>query len=368
MSFKHSARSYARLRGRDGSVIIAVAVSIVALFAFAIVAIDGAILMTAKTQLQNAADAAALAGASGLAEGSEDLAIERAIATAGLNRAVQETQSPVVIMAEDVTFPEANHVRVRTHRTVATGDALRTYFLRVVDLARPNTTNVTAVAEAEVSPICGTDCLKPWGVPDRWNDLNHNGQYDAGEPYDPIETGYMPPADVGVEIVLKVGNPNSSIVPGQFFPVCFPPLGQAEGPRTGGAIYRTWIAGCEPYTVSVGDSLLLEPGNMVGPTIQGVDEIIARDPGAYWDTGSKTIRGSAFGTSPRVIKVAYIDPSRPPNSGRQHVFVSKIGAFFLESTGPGSRVNARFMQLATPGVPCDDESQGSFVLGYILVR
>lgn len=358
---------FRRWRNREGSVVILVAVSIAALLAFAILAIDGAILMTAKTQLQNAADAAALAGASGLAEGSQDLAVERAIATAGLNSAVQQVQSPVVITAADISFPEERHITVVTHRTQATGDPLRTYFLRVVDLARPNTTDVTAVAEAEVSPLCGTDCLKPWGVPDRWDDLDSDGECDAGE-YDPVGTGYMPPGDVGVEIVLKVGSPGAAIVPGQFFPVCFPPLGHSESPFTGGAIYREWIRECEPYTISVGDSLLLEPGNMVGPTIQGVDEIIAADPGAYWDVSRGTVMGSAFGTSPRVIKVVYIDPSRPPDSGRQHVFVAKIGAFFLERTGPGSRVTARFMAIATPGVPCEDDSGESFVMGYILVR
>ena len=39
---------------------IMVTVSIVALFAFAVLAIDGAILMATRTQLHNAADAAAL--------------------------------------------------------------------------------------------------------------------------------------------------------------------------------------------------------------------------------------------------------------------------------------------------------------------
>ena len=34
-----------------------------------------------------------------------------------------------------------------------------------------------------------------------------------------------------------------------------------------------------------GDLLLMEPGNMVGPTTQGIEDLIAQDPDAYWDTG-----------------------------------------------------------------------------------
>ena len=60
-----------------------VTVAIVALMSFAIISIDGAILLTTKGQLQNAADSAALAGASALLEGDQALAVNRAIEFAG---------------------------------------------------------------------------------------------------------------------------------------------------------------------------------------------------------------------------------------------------------------------------------------------
>ena len=49
-----------------GGAMIMVAVALFATFAFAVLAIDAPILMVSRTQLQSAADAAALAGASGL--------------------------------------------------------------------------------------------------------------------------------------------------------------------------------------------------------------------------------------------------------------------------------------------------------------
>src|SRR5512139_292943 len=107
------------LRSQRGSVLIMLCFVLVVMFAFAVIAVDGAILMASKTELQSAADAAALAGASGLLTGSPDEAVQRAIDFAGFNRAVEQNHTPVVITAEDVSFPESDVVRVRTHRTAA---------------------------------------------------------------------------------------------------------------------------------------------------------------------------------------------------------------------------------------------------------
>jgi hypothetical protein len=264
-----------------------------------------------------------------------------------------------VITPEDVTFPESDVIRVQTHRTQETGDALRTYFRRLVDPLHSNTADVTAVAEARIFDICGTKCLKPWGLPDRWDDRNHNGVYDHGEYYEAGVTSYQAPGDIGRTLTLKVGNPQSTITPGQFMPVCYPPLGSPEGaPESGGDAYREWIAGCEPYTVGVGDRLQLEPGNMVGPTSQGVEELIALDPGAYWHNGSETIRGSAYGLSPRIAFVPLIDPTMPPTPGRNWVRVARIGVLFIERIS-GNDVIGRFISINVPGIPCPPGSPGT---------
>ena len=345
-----------------------VAVAMFALFAFAVLAIDGALLLTTRTQLHAAADAAALAGASGLLEGSQNTAIERAINFASYNSAVQDTKAPVIITAADISFPEPDVIRVRTHRTEATGDALRTYFRKVIS---PFTTaDVTAVAAAKVYDVCGGRCLKPWSIPDRWDDANDNGAYDEGELYDPDITGYQAPGDVGVGITLKVGNPQQTIAPGIFFPINFPPLDNEYGekPLTGGKWYETWISDCTPYLVEVGDRLQLEPGNMVGPTKHGMEDLIAQDPNAEWDPGSKTVVGSDFGLSPRIGLIPFFDPTQPPSSGRNFVTVVKLGAFFIESTGPGGQVNGRFIQISTQGIPCPGGTSSSFIKTIVLVE
>lgn len=380
---------------------VSVTVSIVMLFAFCIVAIDGPVLMTTKTQLQNGADAAALAGASGLII-SQDEATARAIQYAAFNNAVRETLEPIAITDADVTFPTPTRVRVVTHRTAATGDPLRTYFLRILDFAHPNLVDVSASAVAEIQAVCSTRCVKPWAIPDRWDDAdgdstydyaedytddnmngtwdpgewyddaNGNGVWDPDEFYDPILTGYVAPGDVGVPMVLKVGNPQQSIASGQFFPVDYPPLGGPVAPITGGDQYREWIATCSPYLVSPGDSLQLEPGNMVGPTLQGIDDLIVLDPYAYWDDNTNQVEDSAWGFSPRIAIVPLFDPRYPPGSGRgDNVIVAKLGAFFIESTGPGSRVVGRYISLGTGGIACTEEEGngvGAFLFGIRLVE
>lgn len=369
-AFKSAARNLALVRNQRGSVLLLVAFMIAALLAFAALAIDGAILMTARTQLHNAADAAALAGASGLLDGGPDVAIDRAIRFSSLNNAVEKKLSAVEITAEDISFPESNVIRVRTHRTEATNDALKTYFLRIVSPFRSSTADVTAVSAARVYDVCGARCLKPWAIPDRWEDADNNGIYDEGEYYDADATGYTEAMDVGTQIVLKVGEPQETIESGVFFPVTFPPLETGQGkPETGGKDYYNWVISCAPYLVNDGDRLVVEPGNMVGPTYHGMDELTAQDPGAYWDEYSGSIRGSEYARSPRIALVPFFDPRIPPTSGRNWVKVTKIGAFFIESIRGNGDVTGRFVKVTVQGAPCSNKQLGnSMVKGIALIE
>lgn len=358
------------INNRRGSALIMVTVAIVAVFAFAVLAIDGAILMTSRTQLHAAADAAALAGATALIEGDKALAIDRAIMVASNNEAVEDDMTPVVITPDDISFQGQNIIRVTTHRTAETGDPIRTYFLRVINSMSNNTADMTASAAAKAYDVCTSKCLKPWAIPDRWNDANSNGVYDQGEPYGPKSTGYQAPNDVGLRITLKEGDSQGTIAPGIYYPVNYPPLDSGEGnPITGGDQYREWIYGCEPFGVTRGDRLQLEPGNMVGPTRQGMEELIAADPNATWNPHTGQVMNSAFGLSPRIALVPMFDPTKPPNSGRNYVTVSKIGAFFIESISPSGEVRGRFIQINWQGAECPGGGLGSsFIKGIRLIE
>ena len=393
------------LKDEKGASVIMVAGAIVMIFGFAVLAIDLSMMQLAKTQLQNAADAAVLAGAmahanepGGQAE-KEAAATAEAIRVAGLNVAVQDIDRPVVISAEDVTFPGSETIRVTTHRKIDTGDPVTLYFLKVLDPLLDNQGEVTARAAAKIFCISGTDCLRPFCPPDRWDDRDNdstwdpaeefvdtsgNGVYDPGEPftddngnavwdsaefYDPQLTGYWGSTDIGTEITLKLRNSNKSPRMCYYYAVRFGPVG-SDTIYSGGDYYREWICPeCEPFVVRIGDQLHMEPGNMVGPTGQGLECLIAMDPTAEWDGGSGTVINSAQATSPRIIKAPVFDPSLGVQvcHGVDCLTVTKIIVLFVEEH-TGDDVVGRFMSLVTEGVPDPDCSAGGFMYTVSLVE
>ena len=78
---------------------------------------------------------------------------------------------------------------------------------------------------------------------------------------------------------------------------------------------------------------------MSGPTIQGADELIARDPGARWDpnTNGGDVVGSSYnGQSPRVFPIPLYDPEYYDQGKRNGRYadlrVANWIGFFLEET------------------------------------
>lgn len=390
------------LKDQKGASAIMVAIAIVVIFAFAVLAIDLSLIQLAKTQLQNAADAAALAGAIALATsgGNQAVATAQAISLAGLNLAVQDIQRSVVIDAGDVTFPEPGKVTVTTHRTSTTNDPVTLFFLKVIDPLLENKGEVTARATAEIAFVCGTDCLRPFAPPDRWEDadndsvwdpadeytdLNTNGVWDLGEPltqdhngngvwdpaefYDPEITGYKAPDDIGVNVTLKLRNSNKDFRAGWYYAVRFGPINTGGPVESGADPYREWIMGCAPYTVEIGDLLELENGVMQGPTVQGLEDLINLDPTAEWDPVTGTVINSIYPTSPRVIKVPAFDPTwgvRHDIPGPGYVTITKFIALFIEGHD-GSDVVGRFMKTVTDGTPSSD-CAGGFLFTVLLVE
>lgn len=107
-----------------------------------------------------------------------------------------------------------------------------------------------------------------------------------------------------------------------------------------------------------GDQLQTEPGNKVGPTRQGVNNLLADDSGAYWDTGSQSIKGSAYKDpllSPRVALIPFYDPLYPPTSGRNYVTVKHLGAVFIEGIDSRGNVTGRFLKV----VPYSPKDSGT---------
>jgi hypothetical protein len=187
-------------------------------------------------------------------------------------------------------------------------------------------------------------CVKPWAIADKWID-NHdetapidqlwsqddtfesmdadgNPRLDADvyfPPTDPRYTGFSSAADIGLRVSLKAVDAGAA-KPTSFFAV------DINGAAASAAAYKTAIATCDPQApngVFFGDTLTVLNGNLHGPTIQGVMDLMSQDPNAKWDPVTQTIVESCTsdptpcaGVSPRLAVIATFDPAEFENSSR----------------------------------------------------
>jgi hypothetical protein len=176
--------------------------------------------------------------------------------------------------------------------------------------------------------------------------------------------GYM--HDQGRRIQIKVSDPQSeyALSPGLFYPWRLPPdAGMAEcdqggggSQQSGGATYRRNICECNTYPVELFTDYDLEPGNMIGPTKQGVNELLSEDPDTYWSTSSQQLVNTNMDSpyygnplsSPRVIKIALFDVSQITGPGMTSIQFNNFALFFLEDMGNGNQdpITGRFLKYA----------------------
>lgn len=108
--------------------------------------------------------------------------------------------------------------------------------------------------------------------------------------------------------------------------------------RTGADAYRENISGSSSQTVSIGDIVEQKMGNMVGPTRQGVKDLIAQDPDAYWDETNDCVV-TQNPASPRIAPLVVFDPADYAETG-----VVRVAGFqyvFFEAILGGSQVVVR---------------------------
>ena len=350
-----------RLLDETGMSMVFVSVGFMAFFAATTLAIDVGLMMTARSQAQNAADAGALAGAGALVYNSftdrtvGGPAVQSAISTAKRNKVIG---GDVSIVASDVTFPvgpsgQNDRVQVWVYRNQARNNPIPTLIGPVFGV---NDFDIIATATAEAAPANAMTCVKPFTIPDKWVEntdppwtMNSTfDRYDNRGNVIPNADVYIPPsathqtwtqADAGTPFILRAGTGNN-IEPTFYYSWKMPG-------DTGGDFYRDNIAGCNTATIPMNSPMVQEPGNMVGPTTQGVQMLLDQDPGAYWDGTQKRVI-STFGKSPRIFPIPLYDPevyAAGKQQGRTADLVSRnwIG-FFVENL-TGNTVTGRIVPI-----------------------
>ena len=315
-------------RDESGMSYVFIGLSMMAFISASMLAIDVGMLMTARSQAQNAADAGALAGATALLYDNWDdrtpsgPAVTNAIAAA-TSMGNQVMARAADVRSADVEFPtdsagEPNRVKVTVYRTAARGNPVSTLIAQYFGIA---TADIAATATAEAADANAMTCVKPFTIPDKWIEKqtppwDGDDTYDAfnnkGVPlanpdiYIPADqagyTGYNQESERGQRLGIRAATGNNITVSFYFS------LAMGKPVITGGAAYDWNIANCNTTAYYWGDLLTQEPGAMTGPTISGAELLIAKDPAAYWDSSTNKVKGSAFGHSPRTFPIPLYDP------------------------------------------------------------
>ena len=348
-----------------GMSLVFVCLSFMAFLSATTLAIDVGMFMNSRAQAQNAADAGALSGAVALAYNSftnrsaSGPAVQSAVNTALANKVGGQVVS---VGPADVTFPndpsgQPTRVAVRVFRTVARNNPVPTLMGTFFGV---QTVDIGASATAEASPANAETCVKPFTIPDKWSE-RQTGSWDPTDTFDlydnkgkllsnpdvyvpadqPGYTGYNADRDRGLRMMLKASN-GTKVSPSFY--------NAWDLPGSSGATdYRSNIANCNTAVIPIGALMTAEPGNMVGPTVQGTNDLVARDPNAVWDLACNCVKGSAFGTSPRVAIIPVYDPvyyeTGKQNGRNADLKIANYLGFFIEGM-QGNEVMGRITPVA----------------------
>ena len=325
------------IKNEKGGMLVFAAAAAFGILACAALSIDISYILTSQAELQNAVDAAALAGVTGLTK-SQTEAVNRAAATAAKNVCANR---PVSINVANITFPSATEIQVTAARS------LSLYFGRVLGVA---TKRINATATASMQSLAGTDEVKPWAVPD---------------------FGWLPgqPVTLKPREIQETGHDDND-----FYYADFPPINKGA-PRDGITEYKDNLKNGSDMTISIGDHVQID--NTCMPCVEYytyniIQSLMRLDSRAFWN-GSQVVNSNYPGnSSPRIFKIFLYNPNYPPTASAPVTSVTGLGAFFVESvswdyqTNQFGYVTGRFIEITTTG-EAGDPTINSYLVGAKLV-
>lgn len=281
-----------------GSIIAVAALGMGVILAMAAFVIDAGLLYLTRAQLSRAADASVLAAVQEL---PSDRAMAESIARdyAMLNGVPEAPEGEISVDISD----DNREIRVAVRKTV------RLLFARLLGFSQ---SEVRARAAARIGPVRAMKGAAPFGV---------EGQnFVYGELYTLKEKGGD--GEWGNYGALALGG-------------------------SGGNIYRDNIMYGYQGELHIGDEVETEPGNMSGPTRQGVEYRmdLCRNRCHHecsWDD-----------FAPGCPRLIYVPIVTEPSHGRSTVTIVGFAAFFLEGVGGRggghAEVYGRFIRMVTEG-------------------
>jgi Flp pilus assembly protein TadG len=266
-----------------GMTIVMVAISILLLMAMAALAVDVGVLYTARTSAQHAADSAALAGAYTFTlttnpqpSSAQNAAIAMAAKNSVMGTAVALAPADVV-----VDIPK-QRVTVTVNRNVG-GNPINTFFAGALGISQMGT-QAKAIAEAAKAGTASR-CVKPIFSPNTIFSAKPTvaDACKAGEVVfnaDGSMTAWAQAQNsIGKCLQTRPTRPSDTdLAPGQYYSLDF-----GSGANTYRCTWGSCLNQCAVDTnvIQCGKPYPLKTGDMVGPTAQGVDDLIGKPPDVW---------------------------------------------------------------------------------------
>lgn len=300
------------LRNQKGQSVVLFAVALGFLAGFMSLSLDAGRAFVTKERLQSAADAAALAGAAYLpAHPSQALAVAATTAEANGVPASDLTTAVVGTGGTELDVTAANEIPL--------------YFGPLIGIPKAK---VAAVAGAATGTLESLSGLVPLSV--------YNDAFVPGQTYN-----------------LKISDGSGTV--GNFGPVQY-------GDASGASTYEQQLASGSSMVVNVGDVLWTQPGDMVGPTDQGLE---TRLQDAAGSGGCQEAENVGDLSSPCLLWVPVVTP---PTGGETQVTVLAFAAFWLQCVN-GGQVTGEFLKESADGpIAPLTETFATNVVGVRLIR
>lgn len=278
---------YPQAAKQQGIVAVVAAVGMVALLAAAGMALDAGHMLLSKTRLQNAVDAAALSAAKELMLSEDDIAAASADAIATFEANLNASDNAELLAAYNagemtlsVEFSQTlnpftsaavpPYVRVR-----AEGLRLDSFLLQVVGIAeKPVRASAVAGPVDLDNTVCDILPILACGCPEGDTSCDFKDHYGYSNPTDGVASSLD-----AIEIVKIAAGGTNDVGPGNFQLLRL-------GDDQGGADLRRALAGGTHRCATVGTTEDTEPGNSVGPVVQGLNVRFGINSGP--DTGYKS--------------------------------------------------------------------------------
>lgn len=342
-----------RRRKQQGVSLVLMALLLTSICGMAAMAVDVGVLYTSKNSAQNAADAAALAGAftymtpqasaSAALTAAQNAAVAMAKQNSILGQAVTITAADVTVTPPD-NSPGTHDVTVTVPRLGANG--IPAFFASVLGFSK---TNLVATATAEYTGIAsGSSNLRPLFIPNTILSSESPTQACTDGQVILDSSGNLTAwaqSQIGALESIRPTSPSGALMPSQFYSLDFG--GGASTYSCALATDNLASCGVSPSVVACGSTYMTKNGNMVGPTNTGVSNLVGPNPDTWVAPGAyQHADGSITDTSVALITAPVWDNCHSSvKSGKSPVTMVGFSNWFVEGMSSGNMM-ANFVNAA----------------------